>query len=61
MLDGRIVGHVQQMRAVLIGAKHVGGDEAGAGIVAFVAQYAIEFQRMADRFVNLQHHLIGHQ
>ena len=36
-------------------------DEARAGIVAFVAEDAIELERVADRFVDLEHHLVGHE
>ena len=36
-------------------------DEAGAGVVALVAQDAVQLQRMADTLVDLQHHLVRRQ
>src|SRR5688500_10221939 len=54
---GRIVGHVEQLRAVAVAAEHVECHEAGTGKIALVAEDAVELQRMADRFVDLQHHL----
>ncbi len=57
----RVEGHVQQFRTVAVRAEHFLLDEAPAGEVALITENTIEFERMADRFVNLQHHLIGHQ
>ena len=57
----RVEGHVEQGRAVLQAAEVLGLDEAGAGVIALVAQDAVELQRVADRFVDLQDHLVGHQ
>src|SRR5205085_11480353 len=42
-------------------AEHIGRDKARSGVVALVAQYAVELERVADRFMDLQHHLVGHQ
>src|SRR4051794_9706229 len=61
MAHARIEDDVEQVRAVAIAAEHVEGDEAGAGEVAFVAEDAVELERMADGLVNLQHHLVGHE
>ena len=57
----RIEGDVEQLRAVAIAAEHVGRDEARSGEVALVAEDAIELQRVADRFMDLQHHLVGRE
>ena len=57
----RVKSHIQQWRSILISAKHVQCHEAGAGKIALVTQYAIELKRVADRFVDLQHHLVRHQ
>ena len=38
-----------------------GRDEARAGVVALVAEDAVELERVADRLVDLQHHLVGHE
>ncbi|MNK86274.1 hypothetical protein D3C87_1061800 [compost metagenome] len=59
--DVGIEGHVEQAGTVLQAAEIAGFDETGAGVIALVAEDAVEFQRMADGFVDLQHHLIGHQ
>ncbi|VVN41397.1 hypothetical protein PS683_05535 [Pseudomonas fluorescens] len=56
-----VEGHVEQGRAVLQVAEVLGLDEAGAGIIALVAEDAVELQRMADGLVDLQDHLVGHQ
>ena len=56
-----VEGDVEEVGAVTVGAEHVGGDEAGAGVVALVAENAVELQRVADRLVNLQDHLVGRQ
>ncbi len=55
---GRVEGDVEEVRAVAEAAEHVRRDEAGAGVVALVAEDPVEFQRVADRLVNLQDHLI---
>ena len=47
--------------AVSIGAEHVRCHEARAREIAFVAEDAVELQRMSDRFMDLQHHLIGRE
>ena len=52
---------VQEVGAVAVRAEHVGRDEARAGEVALVAQDPVELQRMSDRLVDLQDHLVGHQ
>ena len=57
----RIERDVEQVGAIAIGAEHVGRDEARAGEIALVAQDAVELERMADRFVDLQDHLVGRQ
>ena len=57
----RIVGNVKQWRAVLVLAKHIQRDETRAGVIALVAENAIQFQRMTNGFVDLQHHLFRHQ
>ena len=57
----RIEAHVHQGRPVLQPAEILRLDEAPAGVIAFIAQDAIEFQRVADGLVNLQHHLVRHQ
>ncbi|MNI58382.1 hypothetical protein D3C73_1134920 [compost metagenome] len=38
-----------------------GFDEAGASVVALVAEDAIHFQWVADGLMDLQHHLVWHQ
>ena len=45
----RIVGNVEQFRAVLEMAKHIQRHKTGSGKVAFIAENAIQFKRMADR------------
>src|SRR6202021_1639439 len=45
------VGAVAQVSGVLE------REKAGAGEVGFGAEHAVELDRMADRFVNLQSHL----
>ncbi len=40
---------------------HVRSDEAAAGVIALVAEDAVQLQRVADAFVDLKHHLRGHQ
>ena len=57
----RIESHVEQIRAVLQAAEIAGLDETGAGVIALIAEDAVELQRVTDGFVDLQHHLIGHQ
>nr|GFC33288.1 hypothetical protein [Tanacetum cinerariifolium] len=57
----RVEGHVEQARAVLQAAKVAGFDEAGAGVVALVAEDPVQFQRMADGLVDLQDHLVRRQ
>ena len=59
--DVRIEGHVEQFGAVLQAAEVFGLDETGAGVIALVAEDAVQFQRVADGLVDLQHHLVGHQ
>ncbi|MNZ73571.1 hypothetical protein D3C78_919840 [compost metagenome] len=49
------------MGAVLQAAEVTGLDEAGTGVVAFIAEDPVQLQRVADGFVDLQHHLVGHQ
>ena len=56
---GGIERDVQQLGAVLVGAEHVGRDEARAGVVALVAEDPVEFERVADRLMDLQDHLVG--
>ena len=58
---GGVKGDVEALGAVGVGAEHVGRDKAGACVIALVAQNAIEFERVADGFVNLQDHLIRSQ
>ena len=53
-LLGLVGDDVHHLRAELELAQLVGGQEAGAGEVRFVAERAIELGRMADRFVNRQ-------
>ena len=54
-----VKGDVEEVRAIAVAAEHGRGDEAGAGVVALVAEDAVEFQRMPDGLVDLQDHLIG--
>ena len=54
MLQARIADHVDDLRAVTQRVQLVEREEAHAGIVGLDAQHAIELDRMADRFVNLQ-------
>ncbi len=58
---GRVERDVQQIGTVAIGAEHVGCDEGRAGVVALVAEDAVELERMADRLVDLQDHLVGQE
>jgi hypothetical protein len=57
----RIERDVQELGAVPVGAEHVQGDEARAREVALVAEDAVELERMPDRFVDLEHHLVGRE
>ena len=57
----RIERDVEQLRPVAIRAEHVGRDEARAGEVALVAEDAVELERVADRLVDLQDHLVGRE
>ena len=57
----RIEGHVEQAGTVLQAAEVFGFDETGAGVIALVTEDAVQLQRVADGFVDLQHHLVGHQ
>ena len=57
----RVERDVQELGAVAVGAEHVGRDEARAGEIALVAEDAVELERMSDRLVDLQHHLVGRQ
>ncbi len=57
----RVERDVEEFGAVAIRAEHVRRDEARAGEIALVAQDAVEFQRMADRLVDLQDHLVRRQ
>ncbi|MCY1175796.1 hypothetical protein D9M73_160500 [compost metagenome] len=57
----RIEGDIEQFRAVLQAAEICGFDEAGPGIITLIPEDAVQFQRVADGFVDLQHHLVGHQ
>ena len=59
--QGRVESDVQQRRAVLIAAEHIECHKAGTREITLVAEDAIKFQRMADRFVDLQHHLVRHK
>src|SRR5262245_15648101 len=54
---GRIERDVQQLRAVAIRTEHIERDETAAGVVALIAEDAVELERMADRLVHLQDHL----
>ncbi len=56
-----VEGHIEKFRAVLQAAKVFCLDETGASVIAFIAEDAVQFQRMTDGFVDLQHHLVGHQ
>ena len=64
---GELAGHggverdVEQFGAVAVRAEHLRGDETGAGVVALVAEDAVELERVADRLVDLQDHLVGGQ
>ncbi len=57
----RVERHVQQRGAVLQVTEVAGLDEAGACVIALITQDAVELQWMADGFVDLQDHLVGHQ
>ncbi len=57
----RVKGHVEQVGAVLQVPEVAGLDEAGAGVIALVTENAVQLQRVADGFVDLQDHLVGHQ
>ena len=56
-----VEGDVQQLGPVAVAAEHVGGDEAGARVVAFVAQDAVQLQRVADGLVHLENELVRGQ
>ena len=58
---GRIERDVEQVGPVPVSAEHVRRDEARAGEIAFVAEDAVELQRMPDRLVDLQDHLVRRQ
>src|SRR3984893_61744 len=57
----RIECHVQEVGPVAVAAEHVERYKARSGEIALVAENAIELERMADRLVDLQHHLVGQQ
>ena len=57
----RVIGDVQELGAVAVRPEHVQGDEARAGIVAFVAEDPVELDGMSYRLVDLEHHLIRHE
>src|SRR5471032_661292 len=57
----RVEGYVEQFGAVLQAAEVFCLDETGAGVIALVAEDTVQFQRVADGFVDLQHHLVRHQ
>lgn len=59
--DFRVEADVEQAGAVLVATEVLGLDEAGTGVVALVAEDAIQLQRVADRLVDLQDHLVRHQ
>lgn len=59
--DARVEGYVEQVGAVLQAAEIAGLDETGAGVIALIAEDAVELQRVTDGFMDLQHHLIRHQ
>jgi hypothetical protein len=40
--------------------EHLASDEARAGVITLIAQNAIELERVAYRFMDLQHHLVRH-
>jgi hypothetical protein len=42
-------------------AEHVERDKTRPCVIALVAEDAIEFERVADRLVNLEHHLVWHE
>ena len=56
---GRIKGHIHQWAAVLQHTKIRRLNKAPTGIVAFITKDAIEFQRMTNRFMDLEEHLVG--
>ena len=47
--------------AVTVGSEHVGRNEARSREIALVTEDAVELQRMSDRLVDLQHHLVGRE
>ena len=59
--DGRIKGDVHQRGTVAEAADIFRCDKTAARIVALVAEDAVYFQRVPDAFMDLQHHLVGHQ
>ncbi len=54
MYQPRIGYHVDDFRAVPQVVQFVQREEAHAGVIRFGAQHAIQFDGMADRFVDLQ-------
>ncbi|ETD50564.1 hypothetical protein X778_18925 [Pseudomonas aeruginosa VRFPA07] len=54
----RIEADVEQGRSIDPVAEIFRLDEAGAGIVAFVAKDTVHFQRVTDGLVDLQDHLV---
>ncbi len=54
MLEARVGDDVDDVRAVAKIVELIEGEEAHAGEIRFLAEDAIEFDRMADGFVNLQ-------
>ncbi len=54
MFEPRVGDDVHDVRAVFQFAQLFGGQETHAGEIRFLPEHAVEFDGMADRFVNLQ-------
>ena len=59
--NGGIEGDVHELGAVAQGADVRELHEGGAGVVALVAEDAVQLQGVAHGLVDLEHHLVGRQ
>jgi hypothetical protein len=59
--DRGIERDIEKIGAVPVRPEHLRRDEARAGEVPLVAENAVELERMSDRLVDLQDHLVRHQ
>ena len=60
-VQGRVGGHVQEVRSEPAGSKVGGLEPARSGVGRFHAEHAIELDRVSDRLVDLEDELIPAQ